>query len=79
RIVELQEKKRELANATIEGQKQGGMKLTLQDMLKLFRHDAEREAGVDGIGMKDDRGVLQAGQRTGSAAGQRPEKRKEHE
>jgi hypothetical protein len=57
RIVELQERKRELANATIEG-KQMAAKLTLQDMLKLFRHDAEREHGVDGIGMKDGRSLL---------------------
>ena len=64
RIVELQEKKRELANATIEGQQKGGMKLTLQDMLKLFKHDAEREHEVDGVGMKDDRGVLARGERT---------------
>ncbi len=61
RIVELQEKKRELANATIEGGK-GGMKLTLQDMLKLFKHDAERDHEVDGMGMKDDRGILKRGE-----------------
>lgn len=57
RIVELQDRKRELANATIEG-KQMAAKLTLQDMLKLFRHDAEHEHMVDGIGMKDGRGLL---------------------
>ena len=75
RIVELQEKKRELANATIEGQK-GGMKLTLQDMLKLFKHDAEQDAGMDGIGMKDERGVLQRGERVQQV---RAPVRKEHE
>ena len=38
RILELQEKKRLLAEAAIEG---GAVaKLTLQDMLNLFRHDA---------------------------------------
>jgi len=61
RILELQEKKRELANATIEGRK-GAMKLTLQDMLRLFRHDAEREHGVDlggvGMGTTDRKGLL---------------------
>ncbi|KAL2395240.1 putative ATP-dependent helicase [Exophiala dermatitidis] len=46
RILELQDKKRELANATIEGKK-GAMKLTLQDMLKLFGRDAEREHPVE--------------------------------
>jgi hypothetical protein len=46
RILALQEKKRELANAAIEGRK-GAMKLTLQDMLKLFGRDAEREEPVD--------------------------------
>ena len=61
RILELQEKKRELANATIEGKK-GGLKLTLQDMLKLFRHDAETDARLDLIGMKDGRGLLEKGE-----------------
>jgi superfamily II DNA or RNA helicase len=72
RILALQEKKRELAQATIEGMgaakgvagKGGsGLKLTLQDMLKLFRHDAHGDGGeedrsLDMIGMKDGRGVL---------------------
>lgn len=40
RILDLQEKKRELANATIEGKK-GGLKLTIEDMVNLFKHDAE--------------------------------------
>jgi SNF2 family DNA or RNA helicase len=68
RIVELQERKRELANATIEG-KQMAAKLTLQDMLKLFRHDAEHEHTVDGIGMKDGRSLLdrKPGHRTDAA------------
>lgn len=60
RILELQEKKRELANATIEGKK-GGMKLTLQDMMKLFGRDAEREHPVNlnelgGAGASGSRG-----------------------
>jgi hypothetical protein len=40
RILDLQERKRELANATIEG-KHAATKLTMRDMLALFRHDAE--------------------------------------
>ncbi|KAI9791023.1 MAG: hypothetical protein M1816_004590 [Peltula sp. TS41687] len=39
RILELQEKKRELANATIEGK--AALKLSMQDILNLFRRDAE--------------------------------------
>lgn len=64
RILELQDKKRELANATIEGKK-GAMKLTLQDMLKLFGRDAEREHGVEvpgaGLGPSKGRGLLDRG------------------
>lgn len=40
RILELQEKKRELAKAAIEGGKAVG-KLSMQDIMSLFRHDAE--------------------------------------
>lgn len=40
RILDLQERKRELANATIEGKTAAG-KLTMNDMLALFGHDAE--------------------------------------
>lgn len=47
RILDLQERKRELANATIEGKTAAG-KLTMNDMLALFRHDAE-------AGWSDDR------------------------
>ncbi|KAF2158909.1 hypothetical protein M409DRAFT_61255 [Zasmidium cellare ATCC 36951] len=39
RIIELQEKKRELAKAAIEGGKGAG-KLSMQDILGLFKHDA---------------------------------------
>ena len=41
RILELQEKKRELAKAAIEGGKAVG-KLSMQDIISLFRHDAEQ-------------------------------------
>lgn len=40
RIIDLQERKRELAAAAIEGGKAVG-KLSMQDILSLFRHDAE--------------------------------------
>ena len=40
RILDLQERKRELAQAAIEGGKAVG-KLSMQDILSLFRHDAE--------------------------------------
>ncbi|KAI5292455.1 hypothetical protein KEM52_006345 [Ascosphaera acerosa] len=42
RILDLQNKKRELANATIEGKKSAG-KLTMNDMLALFGRDAEAQ------------------------------------
>jgi len=41
RILDLQEKKRELANQTIEGGKGGAGKLGMKEILQLFRHDAE--------------------------------------
>jgi len=41
RILDLQEKKRELANQTIEGGKGGGGKLGMKEILSLFRRDAE--------------------------------------
>lgn len=50
RILDLQERKRQLADATIEG-KTKAAKLTMEDMLKLFRHDAEHEHKVDGLGL----------------------------
>lgn len=40
RIIALQDRKRELANATIEG-KTGAGKLTIRDMMALFGRDAE--------------------------------------
>ena len=41
RILELQEKKRALANAAIEGKAVG--KLSMKDIMNLFRHDAEHD------------------------------------
>ena len=59
RILELQDKKRELAKATIEGQKgTGAGKLSMQEMLKLFKHDAESDPNLDRLGMKDGRSLL---------------------
>lgn len=49
RILDLQERKRELASATIEGKTAAG-KLTMNDMLALFRHDAEAK-------FMDDKGL----------------------
>ena len=45
RILELQEKKRALANAAIEGKGVG--KLSMQDILNLFKHDAEHDRQHD--------------------------------
>ncbi|ERF75514.1 hypothetical protein EPUS_08328 [Endocarpon pusillum Z07020] len=58
RILDLQDKKRQLADATIEG-KTAAAKLTMEDMLKLFRHDAEHgtaHAEADGVGVGLDLG-----------------------
>lgn len=49
RIIDLQERKRELANLTIEG-KTAAAKLTMNDMMALFRRDAESQY----VGQKDD-------------------------
>ena len=46
RILELQEKKRALAEAAIEG-KQAAGKLSMKDILRLFRRDAEHEHPVE--------------------------------
>ena len=56
RILELQERKRELARQAIEGGKSAATKLSLQDILRLFRKDAEADDGLAGVGD----GVLQA-------------------
>lgn len=46
RIVDLQERKRELANATIEG-KTAAAKLTMKDMMALFSHEASARYSDD--------------------------------
>jgi hypothetical protein len=71
RILDLQEKKRQLADATIEG-KTKATKLTMEDMLKLFRHDAEHTHQVDGIGLDlvaRDRVLAENGHRRGGGDG----------
>lgn len=47
RILDLQEKKRELANQTIEGGKGGAGKLGMKEILQLFRRDAEHAPPTD--------------------------------
>jgi SNF2 family DNA or RNA helicase len=63
RILELQEKKRELARQTIEGQagKKKALGLSLQDMMRLFRRDAEDETPVDveQLGKGRSKGLLE--------------------
>lgn len=57
RILALQEKKRALASAAIEGKEKVG-KLSMKDILNLFKRDAEHDGshdaghGVDGLGAK---------------------------
>lgn len=49
RILDLQEKKRELANQAIEGSaKAGALKLGMKEMLQLFHRDAERAPPTTG-------------------------------
>ncbi|TPX25951.1 hypothetical protein DIZ76_011409 [Coccidioides immitis] len=58
RILDLQERKRELASATIEGKTAAG-KLTMNDMLALFRHDAEaRYVEDEGLDFSSGKGRL---------------------
>jgi len=66
RILELQEKKRALAEAAIEG-KQAAGKLSMKDILKLFRRDAEHEHPVEVRGK--DRGLMDADSMRMMAAG----------
>ena len=68
RILDLQEKKRALAEAAIEG-KQAVGKLSMKDILKLFRHDAEHEHPV--VVPEAKKGVLKAGPETSSAREER--------
>lgn len=68
RILELQEKKRALANAAIGGDGKAAGKLSMKDILNLFRRDAEHDARyeVDGS-LRGKPRVLAAAGGTGSA------------
>lgn len=50
RILDLQEKKRELATQTIEGGKGGAGKLGMKEILQLFRRDAEHTQPLPSAG-----------------------------
>ncbi|KAL8701224.1 MAG: hypothetical protein Q9201_005022 [Fulgogasparrea decipioides] len=72
RILELQNKKRELAKQAIEGGKAGAGKLSMKDILNLFRRDAEHEHHDDGVvGSLGSKGRLLGGtsKRDGDAGG----------
>lgn len=62
RILDLQEAKRKLANAAIEGGKAIG-KLTMKDIMALFRRDAEHDHPVDMEGLGEKVGVLNSSPR----------------
>lgn len=66
RILDLQDRKRELANLTIEG-KTAAAKLTMTDMMALFGRDAEsRYAGKQGdLDLKQPAVLVQATDETG--------------
>ncbi|KAJ5164439.1 uncharacterized protein N7500_006269 [Penicillium coprophilum] len=68
RIVALQDRKRELANATIEG-KAGAGKLTVRDMMALFGRDAESKFtdNQTALDFNQPARLLNAGDETGSA------------
>ncbi|KAF2434342.1 hypothetical protein EJ08DRAFT_627869 [Tothia fuscella] len=72
RILDLQESKRKLAQAAIEGGKgeKGGAKLSMKDILNLFKRDAEFDHPVEadgGVGgLLERRRVLDGGISTGS-------------
>lgn len=70
RIIELQDKKRELANATIEGKAVG--KLSMKDIMGLFRRDAEHtHPGDVGLGLGEKTRVLGAQMGGGGGGGVR--------
>jgi hypothetical protein len=74
RILDLQEKKRELANQTIEGGKGGAGKLGMKEILQLFRRDAEHapprpDAAQYDLGAKPR--ILKETSTSGSAASSR--------
>ena len=80
RILELQEKKRELANQAIEGGAKGGAgKLGMKEILQLFRRDAEHEPSRAGPRMYESPGkpaVLRMSGRESESAYERNNERK---
>lgn len=68
RILDLQEAKRKLANAAIEGGKAIG-KLTMKDIMALFRRDAEHDHPVDTDNVGERVRVLDSTPRKGVGAG----------
>ncbi|KAL2130656.1 hypothetical protein VTI74DRAFT_6119 [Chaetomium olivicolor] len=82
RILELQEKKRKLAEATIEGGSKKGksqLKLGLQEILELFKHDERKSlgGGEDPYGLDTNRVVV--GDVRSMMKRGRGQRRKEHE
>jgi hypothetical protein len=79
RILDLQEAKRKLANAAIEGGKAIG-KLSMKDILALFRRDAEHEhpADVDDIGTVVEKVRMLGGVSAPRVRAQEKERRPEH-
>ena len=83
RILALQDRKRRLAEAAVEGgmrrRGKGQLKLGLQEILELFRHDARDSlgAGADGDGLGRDRTVV--GGADGGVMRRAKPQRKEHE
>lgn len=73
RILDLQEAKRKLANAAIEGGKAIG-KLSMKDIMALFRRDAEHDHPVDAENLDSRVRVLDGSPRKGVGAG--PESRR---
>ncbi|KAL8736725.1 MAG: hypothetical protein Q9166_000091 [cf. Caloplaca sp. 2 TL-2023] len=66
RILELQEKKRQLAKQAIEGgAKAAAGKLSLNDIMNLFRRDREHEHDEDDVGMGMKGNMLGSGGRSG--------------
>lgn len=75
RILDLQEAKRKLANAAIEGGKAIG-KLSMKDIMALFRRDAEHDHPVDEEVVGEKVRVLDGSPRKGQVGGAGAESRR---
>jgi SNF2 family DNA or RNA helicase len=71
RIIELQEKKRELAKAAIEGGK-AVAKLTMKDIMSLFGHNPDAVGGRESIGDSDGKRPWDQNTKVLNAASSRP-------